>query len=141
MKKLTSQEIAVNKILAEISVDFSAIHIALVDHFNSKMDKFCCVFINRKTRKTETFDFYTGLAHRFLNKPNLPTSGSVLYSLMMDMAVIDESFEDWCGNLGYNTYSISDKKVYKACKENAKKLQNVFSAEEIKQLTTALEDS
>jgi hypothetical protein len=52
-----------------------------------------------------------------------PTLLEVCYSLALDASMADESFEDWCGNLGYDTDSRKAKKTYKACQKIAFKLE------------------
>lgn len=51
-----------------------------------------------------------------------PTLLEVCYSLALDASGADESFEDWCGNYGYDTDSRKAKKLHKACQKIAFKL-------------------
>ena len=49
--------------------------------------------------------------------PNEPTLLDVLYSLVTDSSGVrhGQSFEEWCGEYGYDTDSRSAEKVFDAC--------------------------
>ena len=55
-----------------------------------------------------------------LSKPVFPGVASVLHSLMLDAQALDQSFADWCDDLGYDDDSISAFDTYRACCENGK---------------------
>jgi hypothetical protein len=64
-----------------------------------------------------------------------PKLDDVVYCLLTDSEVLHYAcFEDWCGNFGYNSDSISDKKVYDACFSNALKLSSVLDIEKLRPL-------
>lgn len=65
-----------------------------------------------------TVPFTQGSAHR---KP--PTAMDVLGCLASDASGAEESFEEWCGNLGYEADSRKAKKTYDAVKKQTAKLK------------------
>ncbi len=107
-----------------------------------------CVTIN-----DQSFDYHTGLAHRYANplsahdreeynrlrhanindyglekllsasKAKPPSLEDVLYSLIMDGDACEMSFEHWCSMLGYDEDSIKALETYRACQKNTNKLQ------------------
>jgi hypothetical protein len=58
--------------------------------------------------------------------PILPKLSDVINCLMVDSEVLDyPSFDDWANCFGYNTDSISAKKIYDACMSTALKLRAI----------------
>jgi hypothetical protein len=55
-----------------------------------------------------------------------PTDKDVLPCLLSDYSVVDESFEDFCANFGYDEDSRKAEKIYKQCVKNGKKLERLF---------------
>lgn len=55
-----------------------------------------------------------------------PEIEDVLNSLALDSSGIENarSFEDWCGEYGYDTDSRKAEKIFKVCQRQAKKLQS-----------------
>ena len=68
-----------------------------------------------------------------------PTALDVLYSFIADL-VNGESFEDWCGNLGYDTDSRKAEKVYLACLKQEENIKGMFTEAEIEELQKLLQD-
>lgn len=62
----------------------------------------------------ENVDMYT--------LPVRPKLDDLLYSLVLDADACDNSFEEWCSNLGYDSDSRKAFATYEACKANGKKL-------------------
>lgn len=114
-------------------------------------------------RNVEFFDFYTGLSLRGpapnhscgpaprrgtvawvdlekQRKPIAPHAADVLYSLILDSSACDQSFDDWCGDFGYDTDSRKALETYLACQENSSKLRKVFNGEQIAKLEEILQD-
>lgn len=61
-------------------------------------------------------DSAMGIARQDKNRPILPDSKDVIYSLLMDAEVLHYSeFEEWAGDFGYDPDSRSDEKIYQAC--------------------------
>lgn len=110
---------------------------------------------------SEPFDYFTGLGHRekvtgaramsmpgnrmvkgqwVAEKPKAPHAAGVLYSLVLDGGALDTSFEYWCADFGYSSDSISAFDIYRACCDNAKKLQRIFSRAELSTFSELLQD-
>ena len=64
-----------------------------------------------------TVDFYCGPAC------NEPTAADVLACLVSDVTFGEESFEDFCSELGYDPDSRKAEKTWKACKRMAPKVR------------------
>lgn len=64
----------------------------------------------RISRRRLTVPFWQGSAHT-----KEPTAADVLSCLVSDADALDYSFEEWCGNFGYDTDSRTAEKTYKAC--------------------------
>lgn len=63
------------------------------------------------------------------------TAGEILASLCMDAQGTDQSFADWCGDLGYDPDSRKAHGIYTTCQEIGFMLRKHFSPEELEQLT------
>jgi hypothetical protein len=75
------------------------------------------------------------------SKPILPDPLGVIYSLVMDSRVLDAGgFEEWAGDLGYDTDSRSAEATYRACLEIALKMRAAFGDSGMAELQTAFED-
>ena len=59
----------------------------------------------------------------------VPCLDSILNCLFMDGSACDESFDDWCGNFGYETDSRKALETYLKCQENASKLKKALGNE------------
>ncbi|HVT61903.1 MAG TPA: hypothetical protein VHD33_00235 [Legionellaceae bacterium] len=51
-----------------------------------------------------------------------PEADDVLNCLISDCSVIDQTFEDWAGDFGYDTDSRKAEKTYKACIKTGNRL-------------------
>jgi len=60
--------------------------------------------------------------------------------LTLDAQTLDQSFTDWCAEFGYDDDSISAFDTYRACCENSKKLQKVFSRDTLVKIEELLQD-
>ena len=56
------------------------------------------------------------------DKPLKPKLDDVLHALVMDASACEQSFEDWCSELGYSDDSIKALETYRECQKNADKL-------------------
>lgn len=72
----------------------------------------------RRGKARLTVPFSQGSAHT-----KAPTAIEVLGCLASDASGSDESFEDWCGNLGYDADSRKAKKTYDSCRKQTAKLK------------------
>lgn len=101
-----------------------------------------------------TFDYKTGIGHRgklkvggFARKSPaieyyavLPTAASVLYSLMLDAQYGEDTFEEFCGSLGYDTASRRALAMHLKCQNIQQKLHKIISAALWETLQNLLED-
>lgn len=70
-------------------------------------------------------DFKTGLGRRNGKKPVPPKADDVIASLITDWQCAKETFEDFCGDLGYDTDSRTALQVYLDCQDTKNKLQRM----------------
>ncbi len=103
---------------------------------------------------SETFQYYTGLGHATKStshmglKPktlerkvirstdkrdnviyvHIPKLHELLYSLALDASCGNETFEDFCGNCGYDTDSRKALNVYLQCQETNVRLRKVLKS-------------
>lgn len=64
----------------------------------------------------------------------------VLWALIMDIGGVDEGFEAWCESIGYDYDSRKAEAIYNSCLETKKKLEKIFSSEEIELIKKITED-
>jgi hypothetical protein len=81
------------------------------------------------------YEQWEKLAH-----PVAPHAASVLHSLILDSEAATQTFESWCGELGYDTDSRKAFATYEACQQEHDKLMKVFTHAQIEQLREALQD-
>jgi hypothetical protein len=120
-----------------------------------------------KGRYTEDFDYRTGTGHRVLSKTNqslartyartmgarefarwketaakavAPRAADVLHCLLADVIATRQSFASWCGEFGYDTDSRHAESIYRACQENADKLNRVIPSTVQSTLNDLLQD-
>ena len=58
-----------------------------------------------------------------VSKPKPLNIDDVLYSLVLDSQFSNETFDDFCDNLGYNSDSMKANGIYRACQKNSKKVR------------------
>lgn len=163
-KIMSEQEKAVADYLQEIGVKYQAFPAGKGLNRNGWECDGWLILFTSKNYKNESFEFYTGVGHRVVtdyNKmvynqslktqfdkrqlevgaiPFAPFSASVLHCLVADSSAIDTSFEYWCSEYGYDTDSISALKTYQTCCDNAKKLKNIFTKEQLTHIVELLQD-
>lgn len=69
-----------------------------------------------------TTDFRSGTGHGGKE----PSPADVLASLILDADCGDRSFEDFCGDLGYDPDSRKAERIWKACKRTAPKVRRLL---------------
>jgi hypothetical protein len=69
-----------------------------------------------------TTDYHMGTGHH----GNEPSVADVLYGLLLDYAVVDSSFAEFCNDFGYSDDSRKAEKIYKACIAGGKKLRKLL---------------
>lgn len=90
------------------------------------------VRITRKsTRKSLTFQFWDSIANS--EKGERPTPYDVLACISSDSYKYD-SFQDFCGEVGYNTDSIKALETWKRYDSLSKRMNRFFSSEELEAL-------
>lgn len=67
-----------------------------------------------------TTSFWTGSAH------GEPTAAGVLACLLSDGGAVDETFDEWCANLGYDEDSRKALKTFKACQRAGKNVRKLL---------------
>jgi hypothetical protein len=86
-------------------------------------------------KRQMTIPFFMGYGHNG-KEPNLKT---VLHSLVTDYHAGKESFNDFCGNFGYDEDSRNAERTWNACKAIALKMENLFG-EKLEKIELAVED-
>lgn len=64
-------------------------------------------------------DFFMGQG----NKKG-PDAAGVMSCLLSDSTAIDQTFEDWCADMGYDEDSRKAEKIYQECRKSGAKLKN-----------------
>ncbi len=89
--------------------------------------------LNPKKTKENLLHYVEEL--RKVSKPKPLNIDDVLYCLISDASLSNDSFEDFCFNLGYNEDSINHLNIYNECKKNGKKvktfIKNIEEAQEL----------
>lgn len=67
----------------------------------------------------------------------MPTVADVLSCVEFD---VDPSFEDWCGEFGYDTDSRKAERIYQECVRQARDFQRMFTAEELAAIGEAVRE-
>ena len=75
--------------------------------------------------KRAQFRFYGGGASK------TPTASDLVWAVATDSTALTESFSEWCADLGYNTDSVKDRSIYKACQRNGERLIKLIGNKEI----------
>lgn len=75
--------------------------------------------------KRAQFRFYGGGASK------TPTASDLVWAVATDSTALTESFSEWCAELGYNTDSVKDRSIYKACQRNGQRLIDLIGNAEI----------
>lgn len=73
-------------------------------------------------------------------KPQAPKAASVLYCLISDASASEMSFDDWCGEFGYDTDSRKALETYMACQANHTKLCKLLTLTVRHQISALLQD-
>ena len=89
---------------------------------SDQMDHWKCRIRSKKTGRSMTLVFSMGVGHHGMQ----PGLDEVLNCLASDSTAIDQSFEDWCSELGYDQDSRRAEKTYNVCLKQAEKLERVL---------------
>jgi hypothetical protein len=69
-----------------------------------------------------------------------PAAADVLHALIRDAEAANQSFDDWCADLGYSTDSRKALDTYLACQADGTRLRRVLGADLMKCLSHLLEN-
>lgn len=72
-------------------------------------------------------------------KPVKPKLIDVLYSLITDSSVIDSTFEEWCGEFGYDTDSRKAERIFQICSDQSVLLKRLLG-NNFESIQVALQD-
>lgn len=111
----------------------------------SVVDQWTITIKTNNSYTIEIFNYFTGVGCRKqfkygVSKPVKPSNSNVLHSLIWDASALNESFENWCDNLGYDSDSIHVFTTYQQCCKIGKQLLNVFTQKEIDNIRELLQD-
>jgi hypothetical protein len=67
--------------------------------------------------------YSTGIGHRKGGKPVAPSLSMVLESLALDASTGDQTFSDWCADMGYDDDSRKALDTYLGCQKIATDLR------------------
>lgn len=73
-------------------------------------------------------------------KPVIPHIVGLLYSIIADGMACDMSFEDWCGDIGYDIDSRKALETYLLCQSNSAKYKKIFKPEQRAIIEEILQD-
>ncbi|WP_312388133.1 hypothetical protein [Stutzerimonas nitrititolerans] len=156
-------ETAFNEYLAAAGVEYLAVCLGETKRDGWTADAWRVTF-RRSGRADMTLDYFTGTGHRVATqpapdfvrinprsiatadwiaqhvKPHKPEAAGVIHSMILDSSAAQESFADWCANLGYDTDSRKALAMYLACQEEAAKLAAFFTFDERHKLAELLGD-
>lgn len=91
--------------------------------------------------KSAGFDYYTGTGHRNKQgKAKAPEPASVLHCLAMDARLAEDTFEDFCSCLGYDTDSRKALDTYLQCQKNGSDLRSVLGSSLLGEISDLLQD-
>jgi len=115
--------------------------------FNTKRDDWPCVGWRvrfSKVNKTGPvgpiveFEHFTGTGiykdAAVARRSAPPDPVEILHCIAMDGRAVDQTFEDWACEFGYDPDSRKAEKIYKACIDNGRKLALILSPELIEEL-------
>ena len=69
-----------------------------------------------------------------------PTLQDVISCLLMDTSDIEQDFEDWASDLGFDPDSRKAEKMFKACQKTGEDLERMFGVQELEDMRTMFED-
>lgn len=82
----------------------------------------------------------SGLTHDKAGREVAPDALSIVHSFWMDASGADETFDDWCLNLGYDTDSRKALETYLACQSTSVALRQGFTPAEREMLEALFEE-
>lgn len=167
MKQLSQIDTAVHNYISSIGVDYYIVYNGEIVNDGNTTDKFFVIFT--KNDISASFDFYQGTHYREIHKNRakldkyirtfnelilqqvsyrtknsdivfVPTSATILCSLLLDSEAGQCTFFEFCQDFGYDEDSRKALDTYLACQSTDKQLNTIFKRDEISHLQTLLED-
>lgn len=89
------------------------------------------IFKNRFERNSKQFIMFYSMGLGIKGKPDLT---SVLECLQVDISSCNETFDDWCSNLGYDTDSRKALDTYLTCQNIESRLRLFLGGESLTEL-------
>jgi hypothetical protein len=129
---MTTEQKPMNEVLQGVNIRMKATRTDRNPHMDDSMDMDHWRCVIRCGSESMSLVFSKGSGHHGAE----PTLEEVLDCLASDAAGYDnaQSFEDWAGELGYDTDSRKAERTYKAIAKQAESLKRVLSEELYKAL-------
>ena len=111
-------------------------HLKKIDLYNCKPDKmYISAYedIIKDQLRYAYFDYKPNIRREYHNYSIewLDVIG-IIFNLRLDMT--NETFENWCDELSYNSDSIRDNEMYKQCLSNTLKMNRIFTCSELEEI-------
>lgn len=126
-----------NRLLAGHDVSMAAKHLGErldTTDGNWPHDLWQCTF--RMDGRKATFEYRAGLGH----EGKRPVEGAVLECLLLDTDSIEEPFDEWCSNFGFDSDSRKAEQMYLACQRTAEQMENLFGGPFLRRMRAALDE-
>lgn len=143
---------ALEKVLREGSLSIQAVQLGTFEYFEGDKEKRDVYeIIIKRNGKTIAFRYGDSIQNTRLNKSvtlwcETPKERAIragkikemressLYSILACIQAeyyCADTFEDFCEDFGYDTDSLKAEKTFRNCREQSKKLQSIFTSEEM----------
>jgi hypothetical protein len=97
--------------------------------------------IKRRNGAEIVTQYHTGTGSRSKQgRPQTPHIAGILYSLLLDASLGDDTFCDFCANCGYDDDSRKALAIYLQCQKTGEQMRKVFSSTEREHLSFLLQD-
>lgn len=125
-----------------VVITFTDLNVKQTNLFTPQHHKWLCYIHNTVTNVHRAFSYQC-------NGRENPAAENALYCVLQDYHAGDMSFEDFCSEFGYdpNPYNYPTKKefrktqqVYNATRKNRKRVEDLFTKEQIEHLDKMFED-
>ena len=94
---------------------------------------------NRDSGTRTTFDFWASLAEPELRSPS--DLRGAFECFLSDAIAGEQSFEEFCGDFGYDVDSRKAEKVWKACQRASTKAKRLLGSADLYKIAEALRDA
>jgi hypothetical protein len=82
---------------------------------------------NTDNKKRCTFEFWSSIANPELNEEYDILNS--FYTFVSDAVGSDQTFENFCGEYGYNEDSREAEKIYRKCQKSLEKLKRIYDGD------------